>query len=58
MIFTIGKDQMEFSEVVLRISPDDSDVVVLVVPADEERMMACEALRSLSRLHISAKNER
>lgn len=32
-----------------RISTDDSKVTVLVVPTDEERMMAREALRTLSR---------
>jgi acetate kinase len=35
-----------------RISSDDSKVAVLVVPTDEERMMAREALRALSRAHI------
>lgn len=52
-----NRDARGFEEVCC-ISPDDSNVVVLVVPTDEERMMACEALRSLSRLHISAKNGR
>jgi len=33
---------------VCRISTDDSKVAVLVVPTDEERMMAREALRTLS----------
>ncbi len=32
-----------------RISTDDSRVIVLVVPTDEERMMAREALRALGR---------
>jgi len=36
-----------------RISTDDSKVAVLVVPADEERMMAREALRTLSRSYIT-----
>jgi acetate kinase len=36
-----------------RISTDDSKVAVLVVPADEERMMAREALRALSRSYIT-----
>jgi acetate kinase len=36
-----------------RISTDDSKVAVLVVPTDEERMMAREALRALSRSYIS-----
>jgi acetate kinase len=35
-----------------RISTDDSKVAVLVVPTDEERMMAREALRALSRSFI------
>jgi acetate kinase len=37
---------------VCRISADDSQVAVLVVPADEERMMAREALRTLSRSNV------
>jgi len=37
---------------VCRISTDDSKVTVLVVPTDEERMMAREALRALSRSFI------
>jgi acetate kinase len=37
---------------VCRISADDSKVAVLVVPTDEERMMAREALRALSRSYI------
>lgn len=36
-------------EEVCRISADDSPVTVLVIPADEERMMAREALRAVSR---------
>jgi acetate kinase len=40
-----------FDEVCL-ISTDDSPVAVLVVPTDEERMMAREALRTLSRSYI------
>ncbi len=40
------------SDDVCRISTDDSKVTVLVVPADEERMMAREALRTLSRSYI------
>ena len=35
------------------ISADDSKVTVLVVPTDEERMMAREALRALSRSYIT-----
>jgi acetate kinase len=38
---------------VCRISTDDSKVAVLVVPADEERMMAREALQTLSRSYIT-----
>jgi acetate kinase len=38
---------------VCRISADDSKVTVLVVPTDEERMMAREALRALSRSYIT-----
>ncbi len=38
---------------VCRVSTDDSKVTVLVVPTDEERMMAREALRALSRSYIS-----
>jgi acetate kinase len=37
-------------DAVCRISTDDSPIVVLVVPTDEERMMAREALRALGRL--------
>ena len=37
---------------VCRISTDDSKVAVLVVPTDEERMMAREALRAMSRSYI------
>ena len=37
---------------VCRISADDSRVAVLVVPADEERMMARESLRALSRTYL------
>jgi acetate kinase len=36
-----------------RMSSDDSKVAVLVVPTDEERMMAREALRALSRSYIT-----
>ena len=35
------------------ISTDDSKVAVLVVPTDEERMMAREALRALSRSYVT-----
>jgi acetate kinase len=37
---------------VCRISTDDSKVTVLIVPTDEERMMAREALRALSRSYL------
>jgi acetate kinase len=36
-----------------KISADDSKVTVLVVPTDEERMMAREALRALSRSYLT-----
>jgi acetate kinase len=38
---------------VCRISSDDSPVKVLIVPTDEERMMAREALRALSRTYLT-----
>ena len=38
---------------ITRISTEDSKVTVLVVPTDEERMMAREALRALSRSYIT-----
>jgi acetate kinase len=43
-----NRDARGFDEV-CRISKDDSGVAVLVVPTDEERMMAREALRAMSR---------
>src|SRR4030095_15323651 len=46
-----NRDARGFDEV-CRISTDDSKVTVLVVPTDEERMMAREAMRSLSRSYI------
>lgn len=46
-----NRDARGFDEV-CRISTDDSKVAVLVVPTDEERMMAREALRALSRSYI------
>jgi acetate kinase len=46
-----NRDARGFDEV-CRISSDSSKVVVLVVPTDEERMMAREALRALSRSYI------
>lgn len=47
-----NRDARGFGEV-CRISADDSKVVVLVVPTDEERMMAREALRTISRSYIT-----
>jgi acetate kinase len=47
-----NREARGFDEV-CRISTDDSKVTVLVVPTDEERMMAREALRALSRSYIS-----
>jgi acetate kinase len=47
-----NRDARGFDEV-CRISTDDSKITVLVVPTDEERMMAREALRALSRSYIS-----
>jgi acetate kinase len=38
---------------VCRITTDNSKIAVLVVPTDEERMMAREALRALSRSYIT-----
>jgi acetate kinase len=46
-----NRDARGFDEV-CRISTDDSKVAILVVPTDEERMMAREALRTLSRAYI------
>ena len=37
---------------ICRISTDDSPVAVLIVPTDEERMMARDALRALSRSYL------
>jgi acetate kinase len=47
-----NRDARGFSEV-CRITTDDSKVTVLVVPTDEERMMAREAMRTLSRSYIT-----
>ncbi len=47
-----NREARGFKEV-CRISTDDSPVTVLVVPTDEERMMAREALRALSRSYIT-----
>jgi acetate kinase len=46
-----NREARGFAEV-SRISTDDSKVAVLVVPTDEERMMAREALRAMSRSYI------
>ena len=40
------------SSEICRISTDDSPVTVLIVPTDEERMIARETLRSLSRSYL------
>jgi acetate kinase len=47
-----NREARGFDEV-CRISTEDSTVAVLVVPTDEERMMAREALRALSRSYIA-----
>ena len=47
-----NRDARGFEEV-CRISTDDSKATVLIVPTDEERMMAREALRALSRSYIA-----
>jgi acetate kinase len=47
-----NRDARGFDEI-CRISTDDSPVAVLVVPTDEERMMAREALRALSRSYLT-----
>jgi acetate kinase len=47
-----NRDARGFDEV-CRISTDSSKVSALVVPADEERMMAREALHALSRSYIA-----
>jgi acetate kinase len=47
-----NREAHEFGEV-SRISTEDSNVAVLVVPTDEERMMAREALRTLGRSYIT-----
>src|SRR5262245_48900900 len=47
-----NRDARGFDEV-CRISTDDSKITVLIVPTDEERMMAREALRTLSRSYIA-----
>jgi acetate kinase len=47
-----NREARGFDEV-CRISADGSKITVLVVPTDEERMMAREALRALSRAYVS-----
>ena len=47
-----NRDARGFDEV-CRISTDDSKVAALVVPTDEERMMARETLRTLGRAYIT-----
>jgi len=48
-----SRNQDAPADEISRISADDSKVAVLVVPTDEERMMAREALRALSRSYIT-----
>jgi acetate kinase len=45
------------SDEIVRISTDDSPVTVLVVPTDEERMIARETLRALSRDYLVRASE-
>ena len=47
------RNQDAGADEISRISSDDSKVTVLVVPTDEERMMAREALHALSRSYIT-----
>ncbi len=47
-----NREARGFDEV-CRISTDDSRVIVLVVPTDEERMIARETLRALSRSYLA-----
>jgi acetate kinase len=47
-----NRDARGFEEI-CRISADDSKITVLIVPTDEERMMAREALRALSRSYLT-----
>ena len=49
---TLNREARGFDEV-CRISTDDSNVTVLVVPTDEERMIARETLRTLSRSYLT-----
>ena len=46
-----NREAKGFKEI-CRISTDDSPVTILVVPTDEERMIARETLRSLSRSYL------
>ena len=48
-----SRNQDARADEISRISTDYSKVAVLVVPTDEERMMAREALRALSRSYIT-----
>jgi acetate kinase len=48
-----NRNQSAEADEVSQISSDDSKIAVLVVPTDEERMMAREALRALSRSYIT-----
>jgi acetate kinase len=48
---SLNREARGFQEI-CRISTEESRVAVLVVPTDEERMMAREALRTLSRNHV------
>lgn len=47
-----NRDARGFDEV-CRISADDSPITVLVVPTDEQRMIARETLRALSRSYLA-----
>jgi acetate kinase len=47
-----NREARGFDEV-CRISTDDSKITVLIVPTDEERMMAREALRAVSRTYLT-----
>lgn len=47
-----NREARGFDEV-RRVSKDDSKVAVLVVPTDEERMMAREALRAVNRRYVT-----
>jgi acetate kinase len=47
-----NRDARGFHEI-CRISTDDSPVTVLVVPADEERMIARDTLRAMSRSYLT-----